>query len=135
MKVTILARMSASGMPTPVSGSFAASRRVRRSRAAPAPKPRQEGGRAKEIERIQASETVEVACHSTLEFARLASEPLREQGLLQHPERHARGHFADVRDRAVAPMPKALDGRGRHLLHRQGEFSDAPWRKERREGA
>ena len=45
---------------------------LERRATAPAPEARQEGRRANQIERIEPSETVEVARHRTLEFARLA---------------------------------------------------------------
>ena len=104
-----------------------------RGAAARSAEPRQERRRADEIERIEASEAVEIARHGALEFARLAPEPLREQRLLQHFERHARHEFADVGHRAVAATAEPLDRRLGDPLHGGREVGDLARRKQRRE--
>ena len=57
-------------------------KKLERRAAAPPAEPGQKGWRAQEIERIEAPETVEISCHSPLEFAHFAPEPWREQRLL-----------------------------------------------------
>ena len=103
--------------------------------AAPASQSRQKRGRAQQIERIDPADGLEIARHRALKGARLAPEPLREQRLLEHRQRHPRHGLADVRHGAVATAGHALDRRLPDPMDGGSEFRDLTRREQGRERA
>ena len=97
--------------------------------------PRQELRRADEIERIEAPDRLEIAGHGELERARVAAEPLREQRLLEHFERHPRHLLRDLDDPALPLGREPLGRRRRDPVDRRREAADLARREQRRERA
>src|SRR5271156_3900497 len=137
MKVTMLARTSASAMARPSSGSLADMRRVKRSRGPSPPslssarrfsmiastaesknssalRPRRRLSLGTKAGGMDPADSLEIARHGALEGAGLAPEPPREQRLLKHFQSEARHDRAAIRHGSVAPPAHALDCGGSH---------------------
>ena len=84
-------------------------------------------GSAQQIERINPADCLKIARARALKGARLAPQPLREQGLLQHFKRQARHESADIGHRPFTSPAQALNRRLSNPVHGRSEFGGLTW--------
>ena len=92
-------------------------------------------GHAKQVERVDPPNSIEISCHGRAQLFGLASETIREDCVFKHIESHTRHLWGRIGLRCLAARAPSCHERVRRLQHGWRERCDGFAGKHRPEGA